>query len=312
MATGSVWHDSLRPFLTRPVAAVCHDAGAAHLIMPWLEPLQNVRPVMLGPARKLWQRRFPERKLMEDLKHALDGADLLISGTGWASDIEHQSRLIARQRGVYCVGVIDHWVNYPQRFERSHKRCMPDELWVTDEYAYALATQSFPGLQVRLFDNRYLAEQVELAGSPPGHGHVLYVLEPIRQHWTGSPCPDLAGEWQALQWFISNRNLAGVKPNQEIRLRPHPSDPPGKYDHWLAKHSLEPIVLDSSADLAQALANCDVVAGCESMAMVVGLAAGRQVIGTLPPWGHECRLPHRGLIHLRSLTPTATQPGYGH
>ena len=65
-----------------------------------------------------------------DLESAIDGATVLISGTGWQSDLEHISRKLAYGKGIPSVGVLDHWVNYLPRFERRAEVVLPDQLWV--------------------------------------------------------------------------------------------------------------------------------------------------------------------------------------
>jgi hypothetical protein len=45
--------------------------------------------------------------------------------------------------------------------------------------------------------------------------------------------------------------------------------------------------------------------GCESMALVVALAAGREVFSSLPPWAPPCRLPHAGVRRLHTRSPQA-------
>jgi hypothetical protein len=300
MAQLASWLGSEVPNLPcRPIAVVCHDAGAAHLILPWLDDHHRIQAYMEGPARLAWRHRFPDRALVGSLEEAVDGSILLISGTGWASDLEHRARVRARADRLRSVAVLDHWINYPHRFVRDGAQCLPDELWVTDDYACAFARSVFPGIAVRQWANRYLAEQIARIGPAPGDGSVLYVLAPTAR--AGSAMGESASvdEWQALEWFLAHRYLAGIGPGQAVRLRPHPSDPPGRYDRWLAERAGLPLSLDRSAGLDEAISLCDWVAGCESMAMVVGLAAGRRVVGTLPPWAPACRLPHLGLIHLR-------------
>ena len=58
------------------------------------------------------------------------------------------------------------------------------------------------------------------------------------------------------------------------------------------------VTLCDAPDLATAISRHAWVAGCESMALVLALAAGRRTLCTLPPWAPRCRLPQRGLIHL--------------
>lgn len=312
----------MTPELRSPLAVACHDAGACNVILPWLRrPDLALRPVMAGPAARLFRDRLGAAAATgegDELEAAIRGAAMLLSGTGWASDLEHRARRVARRRGVFSVAVIDHWVNYPMRFERAGEVVWPDEFWVTDEGARALAERCFPGAVVRCFDNLYLrAEAAAIAPLPPASwpgvptmpapapapAQVLYVLEPMRSAW-GRGVP---GEFQALDHFIEHRAAAGVPAAAPIRLRPHPSDPPDKYDAWLAGRRARDagldIALDRHATLAGAIGAATWVVGCESFALVVALAAGRRVCSSLPPWAPPCRLPHEAIVRLASLSP---------
>ena len=287
-----------QPLLQQPLAVVCHDAGAANVILPWLDDRSlQLRAVMRGPALGLWQQRFGERQLVDTPQQALQGAAFVLTGTGWASSLEHDTRRLARLHGTPSAALLDHWVNYPQRFERDGLVCWPDAFWVTDDDAAGLAACSFPGTVVQKFDNLYMAEQVRQVGAPPADGDVLVVMEPMRSEWGRG----VAGEWQALDFFMQQRAAAGVPADTPVRLRPHPSDPPGKYTHWLSAHP--GVLLDASSSLAQALAPARWVVGCESYALVVALATARTVWSSLPPWAPACRLPQAGLLHLRHLPP---------
>jgi hypothetical protein len=296
--------------LVAPLAVVCHDAGATNLILHWLDPqVMPVRAVMQGPAEHLWRSRFGDAGRVATVSQALDGAAMLLSGTGWASALEHVARVQAAARGMRSVAVVDHWVNYAARFERQGVRQLPDELWVADADALALAHRTFPALPVQLKPNHYLQAQVaEIGPGPdPARDHtVLVVLEPTRNDWgRGEP-----GEFQALNHLLDQADTVGLDGGQgrgrsmpmRLRLRPHPSDPAGKYDAWIAQQGQHhDVKLDDAPTLAAALSRVAWVAGCESMAMVVALAAGRRVICMLPPWAPACRLPQAGLRHLRDV-----------
>ena len=118
--------------LATPTAVVCHDAGAASLILGWLKADNNLltRVFFQGPAEVLWRSCFPCRPLCSSLEEALDGAHFLLSGTGWASALEHRARLMANARGIHSVAVLDHWINYAERFERDGYVQWPDEVSV--------------------------------------------------------------------------------------------------------------------------------------------------------------------------------------
>ena len=287
------------PDFSSPLAVVCHDAGATNLILPWLDlDRLRVQAFVQGPAAALWLQHFGERGRVASLDAALAGARMLLSGTGWATDIEHDARVLATTRGIRSVAVIDHWTNYTARFVRDGHRELPDEIWVADAEAFALARRSFPGHDVRLHPNLYLQHQLEHIApcpDPARHPDVLYVLEPARSDWGRQQ----QGEFQALDYFIAHRQHLGLPADGAVHLRPHPADPPGKYDAWIAQQNDSRIRLDEARTLAEAIDRHAWVAGCESMALVVALAAGRRVVCTLPPWAPACRLPQRGLIHLK-------------
>lgn len=294
-------------FLSSPVAVVCHDAGAANLIIGWLSQSVGLKlhAHMRGPALGLWQKAFPDCAVVS-LEEALSGAGCLLSGTGWASLLEHEARVIARSRAIPVIAVIDHWVNYRERFVRNGLEILPNEVWISDDEAFAEANRCFPNLVIRQFPNEYLLEQVvqvralDATRNAGKSENVLYALEPIRQPWSSNDMR--SGEFQALDYFLSKLNLLGLKANAKIRLRPHPSDTEGKYNEWVrsrcAKFDVE---LAPKESLAQAISWADWIVGCESFALVVGLSAGKKTVSTLPPWAHVCRLPQAGLIHLSRL-----------
>jgi hypothetical protein len=297
--------NSAWPKLTFPLAVAAHDAGSANLIIGWLLGRHDleIRLCLAGPAESLWTAAFGKPEILSPAE-ALQDAVALLSGTSYVSDLEHQARKLANANGIHSIGVVDHWVNYHDRFLRAGCQVLPDEIWVADEQALSIALDCFPGTAVQLQPNLYLADQVSqvlAAGSELNSDsarHVLYALEPVRHHWAADGPP---GEFQALDYFIRNGWRLGLDETTEIRLRPHPSDPQGKYDAWLDRHPAWNIRIDQAASLAKSIAWSDTVVGCETYAMVVGLAAGRCVVSSLPPHATRCRLPQKAIIHLSDL-----------
>lgn len=283
--------------LATPTAVVCHDAGATNLILGWLKASNgaNIQAFMRGPAETIWRIAFPEQPLCGSLEEALDGAQALLSGTGWASTLEHRARQIAYARSIHSVAVLDHWVNYAARFERNGQVQWPNGIWVADPYALALARQTLPDLPIRQLDNLYLNAQVTHIGLAPGNGTVLVVLEPVRSTW-GHDCE---GEFQALDYLFGHLKLLWPTDVAEVLLRQHPSEPAGKYQDWLNRYPIAR--MDTSEDIATAISQADVVVGVESFALTIALSAGRPVYSSLPPWAPPFRLPHTGIQQIRDL-----------
>lgn len=278
---------------------VCHDAGAANLLFAWIAAsgrAADCLPVLDGPAKSLWEKHFPERLLSQVLEDAIGSAAAVITGTGWASDLEHRARKLAQAARLPSIAVVDHWTNYRQRFVRKGETILPDTIWVADEDALAEACRAIPEVPARMLPNHYLAtESQRIAPLSRAVSALLYVLEPMRDDWgRGEP-----GEFQALDYAMAHFERAGVPPGTVIRLRPHPSDRTDKYDNWIARQDPARVSLDTAPDLAAAIGAARYVAGCQSFAMVVALAAGRRVICTLPPWAPPCVLPQRDIVHLK-------------
>lgn len=288
--------------LAQPIAVVCHDAGAANIVLAEMKAAPELKflPVMQGPAAKLWVQNGLKESALLTLDNALFTARSVLTGTGWATDLEHDARKRAVHLGLTSVAVIDHWVNYAARFERHGESVLPDELWVTDTYALDIAAAYFQGHCIRLLPNRYLQSEVSHIAplSASTTGQLLYVLEPLRFSWQGCRQP---AEFEVLDFFVRNLSKVASTGSLQIRLRPHPSDADGKYAAWLNENAKHDISMNSSSSLSEAIGRAEWVAGCETAAMVIALAAGRKVLGTLPPCAPKCRLPHAGIVHLRDL-----------
>lgn len=295
----------MTPHLEGPIAVVSHDAGAANHIVAWLQDIDRSQVVAYldGPAILLWQQAYGAPPRL-DLAETVASANTLLTGTGWASDLEHTARRIARQNGIKSIAVIDHWTNYRERFIRNGEEILPDEIWVSDPYARHFASTIFPTIKVTQLHNAYLEKVVEKVSqirtqSPrPAGDHLLYLLEPIRQAWGTLP---MLGEFSALNFFTAHLDRISLSKHLQIRLRPHPSDPAKKYDAWLAQHPHLRLSLDSSSTLAESLAWANVVVGCQTYGMVIALASGCKVFSSIPPWAPPCVLPHTEISMLSAL-----------
>ena len=306
--------------LPRPLAVVAHDAGGAELLSSLLRragraALTDVRFAIAGPARAIFERKLGPLKI-QGLDEALDGAASLLAGTGWQAQLEFDALRAARERGIPSVAYLDHWTNYRERFVRGGLRCLPDALWVGDEHALVVARQRLHELRVSLVPNPYFADLRErltqLAALAPAQDpavaglRVLYVSEPLREaalrqhgnerHWGYT-------EEEALGFALQRLPALGQR-IERVLLRPHPSEAPDKYDALLAAGPLV-TARGGQRELLAEVVDCDVVVGCNSMAMVIGLLAGKRVLCAIPPGGGHCSLPQRAIEMLRDVVPAS-------
>jgi len=135
-----------------------------------------------------------------------------------------------------------------------------------------------------------------------GRLRVLYVCEPISEHAKARHSSE--GYWgytefDALRYFLANIGALGGQV-AEIIIRPHPSERVEKYQ-WAAAEFALPIWFGGKRPLIEEVYASDVVVGCESMALVVGVLADKRVISCIPEGARACSLPHSQIEHLRQL-----------
>lgn len=292
---------------TSPAAIVCNDAGAANNIFAWLAEWNRLgllegyyfKLMLEGPAKSIWLTNpiaLKNTQICTDLVATIKGATCILTGTGWSSSLEHLARKKAKELQIPSIAVIDHWVNYKERFERDGEIVLSDSIWVSNHYAATLAKSIFKNTHVFDLPNTYLDNIVSAINEGNNDTfNLLYVLEPLRSDWgKGSQ-----GEFQALDFFAKNIRFIVGENRATVTLRPHPSEPPGKYNDWIQSNSNLNVSLDQHKSLNEAISASRWVVGAETFALVIACTAGRSTWSSLPPWAQRCRLPHTGIQHLR-------------
>jgi hypothetical protein len=290
-------------------AIVAHDAGGAEVVSSYVRR-QNMRCIysLEGPARKVFERKLGKVENLS-LDDVIRQADWILCGTSWQSELEYEAIGLARTLGKGSVAFIDHWVNYRERFERNGEIRLPDELWVGDAISINMALKLFPSTPVYLVENPYFLDirdeikaiQKETKNVSSGL-RVLYVCEPIKEHALrqfGNERHWGYTEEDALRYFLNNIAALG-KPVERIVIRQHPSESPNKY-LWVKKEFNLPIAMGGNSGLVEQIVNSDVVVGCASMAMVVGVVAEKIVISSIPTGEGSRQLPLSEIKSLRVL-----------
>lgn len=291
------------------IAVISHDAGGAEILSSYVRQLGlDYLYVLEGPARKIFECKLGPIKT-HPLEEAIRQSVSILCGTSWQSDTEINAIKLARSQGKHSIAFLDHWVDYRDRFIRSGEAFLPDAIWVGDTMAEAIAKEAFPSLPVTLVDNPYVQDIRQELTAIQTHRlpfldsiSILYLCEPVSEHALmrhGDAYFRGYAEEEALRYFLSNSSALG-KPIERILIRPHPSERAEKYN-W-AQHEFDlPIEIGGTHTLLEEIADSDFVVGCESMAMVVALLAGKRTISCVPPGGRTCRLPHTEVISLQDL-----------
>ncbi len=293
------------------IGVVAHDAGGAEIISSYIRR-QGLSCVFCvdGAAISVIARKLGDVRALP-LEALVEQSDWILCGTSFLSDLEWRAIGLARQAGKRCIVALDHWVNYRQRFTRHGTWHWPDEVWVGDEIAVGIATETLPGIPLALVPNAYFMDIQDEISVLSAQGRcvvglsILYVCEPLRddgvalygdeRYWGYT-------EEEALSYFLSNVSALGDN-IERIVIRPHPQETLGKYDWAMDEFDL-PLVCNEKKSLLEQIAACDVVVGCATMAMVVGLLAGKRVVSCIPPGGKTIPLPQTAIVDMSLLIAT--------
>ena len=297
----------------QPFAVISHDSGGAEILSSLL--LRRRSPELLaleGPAVAIFERKLGAIRPLP-LEEAVQRSAWVLSGTSWQSDLEWRALVRARELGKPSVAFLDHWINYKERFLRGGQLCMPDEIWVGDEYAARIARSQFAGQRVRLVENPYFDDvrrsfaSLGASLARPARPVLLYVTEPMREHGLlhyGDERYFGYTEEEAVQYFLENLKFI-ASDVARIVIRAHPSEPEQKYA-WARERVSAPLEISEGKSLIEDIATADIVVGCESMAMVVALLGSKRVVSAIPPGGHPCALPQSEIELLQDLIRRGT------
>lgn len=290
------------------VTIVCHDAGGAELICAWVKNQNEAYSLVLeGPAIKIFERNLGDIKLLS-LEDAIINSNWVLCGTSWQSNLERDAIRIAKKNNKLVVSFIDHWVNYLERFINNSEIILPNTIWVGDCFAEKLAKKIFPNTKIELKENYYFHElktqfdQCNRIIKSRNKTIFLYICEPIKEHALlqhGNENYWGYTEFEALKFFLDNTGVL-LEEVDEIWIRPHPSENPEKYN-WVYSYDNLNLRITGNISLFEEIAQASVIIGCESMAMVAGLLAGKRVVSSIPSNGRPCSLPFSEIEYLHLL-----------
>jgi len=282
------------------ICIISHDAGGAEILSSLVRRSdEKFIFVLEGPAVAIFKRKVENLEIVP-FDVGISSSDLVYCGTSWQSDLERLAMRACRKAGKRCVAFLDHWVNYEKRFFSNGFTELPDQIRVGDEFAYAMARDLFPETQIELEPNPYFldiqAEVEAIRESHVGEKSVttfLYVTEPTSEHAMkqfGDPRYWGYDEFEALERFLGSAPALFPGPLMLI-LRPHPAEELTKFDNILRSSHIKTVV-NRHDSLLDSVVKSDVVVGCDTMAMVVGVLAGKRVICSIPKGGKRCSLPY--------------------
>ena len=286
------------------VLVIAHDAGGAEIIAAYVKAHKEKKfsCYVQGPAVTIFRREHIEFKRIMNSEHAVKqvievhgDVEYVLLGTGWMTRIEARALAMAKKKGMKTVCYLESWVNYRERFgypAKGWRRCLPDEIWVGDEYALALAEKYFSSYsRVRFVPNQYFKNikkrAILMRKQLPKPQGVLFLSDAV------------VGVEQVLEEFL--QVLLGQKIIPKVILGLHPADARTRYDAVIKKY--EPkidIRKTREKDLVRNLLSVETVIGAETVALVSAFLVGKRSI-CVKKEGKVRRLPFREIIYVSDI-----------
>jgi len=279
-------------------AVICYDAGAASHAFSWLvsDPSRKAVIYAEGPAARVASAH--RLRVARSLERALASADWALVGTGWQSDLERRAMRLCAMSGIPCVAIVDHWVNYPDRFRGVEVHERPQLVVVTDAAAEELARQQLPWTMVTRWPNdqatafvRAVHDLRERRGL--GLPYLLWIQEPIREA-DGRVWDPLADSRLGPQLWELTASAMETRSLDRVIVRLHPSQ--HATDYGLQRVNVE-IRSASESALADDVSGAGLCLGIDSYALYLSALSGLETISVAALLQLPLSLP-RGVVRI--------------
>ena len=274
------------------ICLVSHDVGGAELLSRWSR--NNKKKFLYcikGPAIKIFKRNIKNFK-NTSIQNIKRKTTKIITSTSKESDHEIKYLKYGIEKKIKTISLLDHWVNYKSRFIRDKKMILPNELWVTDEFAYNIAKKNFD-LKISKKKNYYLEDFFKNYKKEQADYENKFAL------YVSSTTKNLNHDKKRLLYFLKFKDFFKKK-NLKILIKLHPAESKKKY-YWLKKNFSKDVLLDNKSDLKDLLLKSKYVIGCNSMAMVVALHLNKKVFNGFPPGEDKNQLPFKNIKKLKFI-----------
>ncbi len=257
------------------VGLVSHDSGGANILNALVKEFGDINFKLLvkGPAESIFDGK--NIKFYSDESAFFDEVDFVLFGTG-STSYEKKLLRYAKSKDIKTAAILDHFVNYKERFIDDSTISFPDYCFVCDEYSYQIAKKELdPYKNISVCKNYLVASYKHKldACNSLKKNTILYVLENTNEHWDEKLLPWEVAFNNFYENFYKHSDFC------TIIVRPHPKDDPKIYQS-LKKY--EEIIFDYSSSPLISLSKVSTVVGIESYLLYISHSCGMIVYTSLP------------------------------
>ena len=285
------------------IGIVAHDAGGANILASYCRRKpDNYRYLLQGPAKAIFEKTLSIES-EDNFGRFVSECHSFICGTSGKSDLERSIFAQARILNKETTAILDHWINYRERFVLNGKLVLPNNLITVDRNAYQIAKETFPECKIEEINNPYLEEfynhykELTLQKEISYKSEILYISEGFSEHKEEGK-NGLSKDLKYFKEFLHAKKLL-FEPSLALRIRLHPSEDLAKLDQYREIYS-DILQSDSSTDLAIDLSRANCVVGVSSMALVLAAFCGIPTFSLLSS-SKESKIPTTGINYIGAL-----------
>ena len=278
---------------------ISKEAGGAELACRFaLTQKEKFYLALSGPAIKIFKNKFNKIKIISKAE-AIRKSDWVLCTTGTSGDFEKDGIILAKKNKKKVVVLLDHWVEYRSRFVKKKKLFLPNEIWVTDNYALKTIKKENFKTKIILKKNLYFDEfkkKVKLFKDKKNKlvgKNIIFLSE-----WVNPSHKKSYKAEQCIKFFLNNLPALKLKINK-ITIRFHPQEKIKKLK-WL-KNFPNKIIISKNKHIFDDILLNDIIVGINTVALVLGLIAKKKVISCIPTKKDRCDLPHKGILDFKKI-----------
>ena len=254
----------------KKIAIISHDAGGAEILSSLCTTIKQKKKYYLkGPAKKIFKKNLKKKILNSKKKEVISWSDLIITSTSVNSDLEKKFIDCALLNNKNVISILDHWVNYYERFFFKKKLLKPTEIWTVDKEAQALAKNIF-SRKIYLLNNFYLKNLKKNKFLRKKNKFVNFLFASDNIDGKNKTSHDIKVFKKFLKKF---KKIKTLKP-KKLFFKTHPSEKNNKYEHLFKTLEFKIFKCKKNFDIRE----FDYVAAHQSMMLVVGKNFGLKTI----------------------------------
>ena len=253
----------------KKIGVAAHDAGGAEQVS-WL--LKNVSKKIFayveGPAIKIFEKAGVDFEKCYSLNKLIE-CDLVITGSGWMSDLENKVIRKCEDFKVPCITLLDHWVNYEERFMKE-PQANPRMFAVTNLPALQIASLVFPNQPIWLLPDHQVESYKSIIVRSSQNRDVLVLLE---------PSPALSNDFSITEELerLLIRSAFELKEKRNLDrvvMRLHPSDDPTNPKYLNFQAEFPDVYISTRTNLVEDLVLAAVVLGFSTYGLYISAMCG--------------------------------------